>query len=130
MLGVNSVFVNSTVATLQTLQTLAVKSPITVTEEGRLFYERGTVPQPPYSVQIYAATDFLGGNITFQSESLNDVTVNLPDLATFVNIENRINNISSLNIENIQEIIQNSGLVFHVPAEGKIVTAFKAITPT
>jgi hypothetical protein len=65
VLGVNSVFVNSTVPTIQTLHTLAVTSPITVTEEGRLFYERGTVPQPPYSVQIYAVTDFLGGNITF-----------------------------------------------------------------
>ncbi|WP_026104162.1 hypothetical protein [Anabaena sp. PCC 7108] len=130
ILGLDSVFVNSTITTLQTLQTLAVKSPITVTEEGRSFYERGTVPQPPYSVQIYGIADFLGGNITFQAESLSDVTIKLPDLANFVNIENKINNISSLSLETIQQIIQDSGLAFHVPETGKIVTAFKVIPQT
>ena len=58
------------------------------------------------------------------------MTVNLADLATFVIIENKINNISSLNLEKIQPIIQNSGFAFHVPADGEIVTAFKAIPPT
>ncbi|MEA5554383.1 hypothetical protein VB713_25960 [Anabaena cylindrica UHCC 0172] len=130
VLGLDAVFVKSTISTLQSLQTLAVTSPITVTTEGRLFYEKGTVPQPPYSAQIYAVTDFLGGNITFQSESLSDVTIKLPDLATFVNIENKINNISSLTLEKIQQILQDSDLAFHVPAEGKIVTAFKVIPPT
>ncbi|MGM3305252.1 hypothetical protein ACSQ6I_04565 [Anabaena sp. WFMT] len=130
VLGLDAVFVKSTISTLQSLQTLAVTSPITVTTEGRLFYEKGTVPQPPYAVQIYAVTDFLGGNITFQSESLSDVTIKLPDLATFVNIENKINNISSLPLEKIQEILQDSNLAFHVPEESKIVTAFKVIPPT
>ncbi|AFZ58996.1 hypothetical protein H6G54_23730 [Anabaena cylindrica FACHB-243] len=130
ILGLDAVFVKSTISTLQSLQTLAVTSPITVTTEGRLFYEKGTVPQPPYSVQIYAVTDFLGGNISFQSESLSDVTTKLPDLATFVNIENKINNISSLTLETIQQILQDSDLAFHVPEEGKIVTAFKVIPPT
>ncbi|MBK1986606.1 hypothetical protein A0J48_003465 [Sphaerospermopsis aphanizomenoides BCCUSP55] len=131
VLGLDSVFVKSTISNLQTLQTLVVKSPITVTEEGRLFYERGTVPQPPYTIQIYATSDSLDGKIYFQSESLNDnASSNLPDLATFVNLESKNQQISSLSLENIQQMIQDSGLTIHVPEAGKLVTAFKVIPPT
>lgn len=130
VLGLDSVFVKSTISNLQTLQTLAVKSPITVTEEGRSFYEKGTVPQPPYAIQVYAITSSLDGTVNFQSESLNDAAIKLPDLATFVNMEQKINQISALALDKIQQIIQDSGLAFHVPEEGKIVTAFKVIPPT
>ncbi|MBD2292642.1 hypothetical protein H6G06_03870 [Anabaena sphaerica FACHB-251] len=130
ILGLDSVFVHSTISTLQSLQTLAVKSPITVTAEGRLFYERGTVPQPPYAVQIFAITDSLNEQLSFQSESLNDVIVNLPDLATFLNIEQKINQLSSLKLAEIQQFIQDASLKFHIPEEGKIVTAFKVIPPS
>ncbi|MFM2060754.1 MAG: hypothetical protein RLZZ507_424 [Cyanobacteriota bacterium] len=130
ILGLDSVFVKSTISTLQSLQTLAVKSAITVTDEGRLFYARGTVPQPPYTITLYATTDYLNEKITFLSESLNDVIVNLPDLATFINVDQKINQISSLSIEEVQQLIQDSGLKFHIPEEGKIVTGFKVIPPT
>ncbi|MEA5617608.1 hypothetical protein VB711_07110 [Cronbergia sp. UHCC 0137] len=127
ILGLDAVFVQSTIATLQSLQTLANKSPITVTEEGRLFYEKGTVPQPPYSVQVYAITDFLGGDITIQSESLNEVIVNLPDLAKFIKVDSKFFNISALTLEKIQEILHASDLKLHQPEEGKIVTYFKVL---
>ncbi|WP_413175305.1 hypothetical protein [Anabaena azotica] len=130
VLGLDSVFVKSTISNLQALQTLVVKSPITVTEEGRSFYEKGTVPQPPYAVQVYAITSSLDGTVNFQAESLNDATIKLPDLATFVNMEQKINQISAFALDKIQQMIQDSGLAFHVPEEGKLVTAFKVIPPT
>ncbi|MBW4498265.1 MAG: hypothetical protein KME57_01390 [Scytonema hyalinum WJT4-NPBG1] len=130
VLGLDPVFVRSTIATLQKLQTLEVTSPITVTPEGRLFYEKGTVPQPPYSEKIYAVVDTLGGKLTFQSEPLNDALINLPDLAEFVSIDNTITDISSLSLEELQQNIQASGLALHVPEDGKIVISCKVVAPT
>ncbi|AFZ25653.1 hypothetical protein Cylst_3513 [Cylindrospermum stagnale PCC 7417] len=130
VLGLDSVFVKSTIATLQTLQTLAVASQITVTSEGRSFYEKGTVPQPPYSVQVYAISDPLGGNISFQSESLNDATVNLPDLAKYVNFNHKFSDISSLSLEELQQKLLESDLGLHLPEEGKVVTSFRVLSPT
>ncbi|OUL18508.1 hypothetical protein BV378_36140 [Nostoc sp. RF31YmG] len=130
ILGLDTVFVQSTIATLQKLQTLAQKSFITVTEQGRLFYEKGSVPQPPYTVQIHAITDSLGETVTFQAEPLNEVVINLPSLANILNIDFKINEISSLSLEQIQTSLQASGVALHVPEAGKIVTAFRVIAPT
>jgi hypothetical protein len=125
ILGLDSVFVKSTIANLQSLQTLADTSQITVTAEGSLFYAQGSVPKPPYSMQIYAITDNLAGKITFQYESLEDVVIKQPDLAEFVNIEVKITPISRLQLADIQDIIQSCNLPLHVPTEGKFVTDFK-----
>ncbi|BAY75781.1 hypothetical protein NIES25_22290 [Nostoc linckia NIES-25] len=125
VLGLDSVFIRSTTATLRSLQTLSATSPLTITLEGRSFYEKGSVPQPPYPVQLNAITDPLSDKITFQSESLNETVINLPDLADFISIDNTITDISVLPLEEIQKSIQDSGLALHVPEEGKIVTSFK-----
>lgn len=128
VLGLDPVFVRSTTATLQALKTLSGTSPITVTPEGRLFYEKGLVPQPPYALKIYAIADPLEEKLTFHSESLNSVKENLPDLGNFVNFDNINIDISSLPLEELQQIIQASSLAFHVPEEGKIVTSFRVIS--
>lgn len=125
ILGLDSVFVKSTIANLQSLQTLADTSQITVTAEGSLFYAQGSVPKPPYSMQIYAITDNLAGKITFQYESLEDIVIKQPDLAEFVNIEAKITAISRLKLAEMQDIIQSCHLPLHVPTEGKFVTDFK-----
>jgi hypothetical protein len=130
ILALDSVFIQTTTATLRSLQTLSATSPITVTPEGRLFYEKGSVPQPPYPVQLNAISDPLGNKITFQFESLNDPIVNLPDLADFINIDHLITDISSLSLEQIQKSIQDSGLSLHLPEEGKIVTSCKVLAST
>ncbi|BAY13046.1 hypothetical protein [Calothrix sp. NIES-2098] len=130
ILGLDKVFVQSTIATLQKLQTLAPKSPITVTEQGRLFYEKGSVPQPPYTVQIHGITDSLGETVTFQAEPLNEVVINLPSLANILNINYKIHEVSSLSLEQIQTSLQASGVALHVPEAGKLVTAFRVIAPT
>ncbi|MBD2167338.1 hypothetical protein H6G04_23395 [Calothrix membranacea FACHB-236] len=127
ILGLDSIFVESTIKTLQRLQTLAPKSPITVTEQGRLFYEKGSVPQPPHAVQIYAITDALSDNITFQTEPLNEINLNLPNLATFLNINVPNQEISSLTLEQIQTSLQASDVALHVPEAGKVVTAFRVL---
>ncbi|WP_442948816.1 hypothetical protein [Nostoc sp.] len=130
VLGLDSVFIKTTTATLRSLQTLSATSPITVTSEGRSFYEKGSVPQPPYPVQFNAITDPLSDKITFQSELLSETVINFPDLADFINIDNKIADISILTLEEIQKNIQASGLALHVPEEGKIVTSYKVLTPT
>ncbi|MGF1933425.1 MAG: hypothetical protein RM347_003360 [Nostoc sp. ChiQUE02] len=130
VLGLDSVFIRSTTSTLRTLQTLSTTSPLTVTPEGRSFYEKGSVPQPPYPIQINAITDPLSDKITFQSESLNEMVINLPDLADFITIDHTINDIASLPLEEIQKSIQASGLALHVPEEGKIVTSYKVLAST
>ncbi len=132
VLGLDPVFVRSTAKTLKTLQTLSATSPITVTPEGRLFYEKGSVPQPPYSLKVYAVADPLNEKIIFQSEpsSSSRVVLKQPDLADFVKIDRKIADISSLSIEEVQQIIQASGLALHLPKEGKIVTSSKVVAPT
>ncbi|MFN6463898.1 MAG: hypothetical protein RMZ41_019090 [Nostoc sp. DedVER02] len=130
ILALDSVFIKTTTATLRSLQTLSATSPITVTPEGRSFYEKGSVPQPPYPVQLNAISDPLSNSIIFQFESLNDTIVNLPDLADFINLDCRITDISSLPLEQIQKIIQDSDLALHLPEEGKIVTSYKVVAST
>ncbi|MDZ8261767.1 hypothetical protein [Nostoc sp. ChiQUE01b] len=130
VLGLDSVFIKTTTATLRSLQTLSSTSPLTVTPEGRSFYEKGSVPQPPYPIQINAITDPLSNKITFQSESLNETAINLPDLADFLTIDNTITDIASLPLEEIQKSIQASGLALHLPEEGKIVTSCKMLAST
>ncbi len=130
VLGLDSVFIKTTTATLRSLQTLSPTSPLTVTPEGRSFYEKGSVPQPPYPIQINAITDPLSDKITFQSESLNETVINLPDLADFITIDNTIADIASLPLEKIQKSIQASGLALHLPEEGKIVTSCKVLAST
>jgi hypothetical protein len=130
VLGLDPVFVRSTAKTLKTLQTLSATSPITVTPQGRLFYEKGSVPQPPYSLQVYAVTDPLNQKIIFQSEPSSTVVLKQPDLADFVKIDRKIADISSLSIEEVQQIIQASGLALHLPKEGKILTSSKVVAPT
>ncbi|MCC5614469.1 hypothetical protein LC605_05120 [Nostoc sp. CHAB 5836] len=130
VLGLDSVFIKTTTATLRSLQTLSAASPLTVTPEGRSFYEKGSVPQPPYPIQINAITDPLSNKITFQSESLNETAIDLPDLADFITIDHTIADIASLPLEEIQKNIQASGLALHVPEEGKIVTSFKIVAST
>lgn len=130
VLGLDPVFVQSTATTLRKLQTLAQarKSQIIVTPQGHQLYQQGAVPQPPYSVRIYAVADPLLDNLTFHSEPLDVNLVNHPDL-TFVAIENRILDVSSLPLEEIQQRLQTSDLGLHIPEEGKIVTSYSIAAP-
>lgn len=123
VLGLDSVFVQNTTANLRALQTLEIASTIAVTPQGRQFYQQGAVPQPPIKIQIYAVADPLVGHLTFQSDSLNEILVNQPDLANFITIEPKIPDISSSPLTELQQLIQASALGLHAPESGKIVTS-------
>lgn len=129
LLGLDPIFVRNTIKILQDLQTLAAKSPITVTDEGRAFYQQGSVTKPPYSKQIYAIFDPLGEKLTFQNDPINDVILNYPDLATYVNLVQILTDVSTLSIEELQANLQAADLDLHVPTQGKIVTAYKVVPP-
>jgi hypothetical protein len=72
----------------------------------------------------------LNEKIIFQSEPSSTVVLKQPDLADFVKIDRKIRDISSLSIEEVQQIIQASGLALHLPKEGKIVISSKVVAPT
>ncbi|MBD2451422.1 hypothetical protein H6G76_30725 [Nostoc sp. FACHB-152] len=130
VLGLDPVFLRSTVITLQSLQVLAVNSQINVTSEGRLFYENGSVPQPPYSLQIYGISDPLEEKNIFQYEPLDSFDKSLlalPDLADFVKNAIKDNQINTLSIDELQQLIQASSLSLHNPEEGKVIS-FCSIT--
>lgn len=128
ILGLDVVFINNTIATLQSLQTLSGESKIKVTDEGRLFYQQGTVPQPPYTVNVYAVSNYLEGSVMFNSESLDDVSMKLPELSKFIKIPDKSIDIANWELAKIQQIIQDSGLSFHQPSVGKLVTGFQVLS--
>jgi hypothetical protein len=125
-LGLDPVFVQNTAKTLRSLETLAWTSDakIILTPQGRQFYLEGSVPQPPQTKQIYAIADPLQGNLFFLFSPLEAVEIDLPIFGDFITLENRCQEMSELGLEELQRIIQASGLGLHVPEDGKIITAF------
>ncbi len=124
-LGLDPVFVQNTANTLRSLETLAwtPDARIILTPQGKQFYLEGSVPQPPQTKQIYAISDPLQGNLFFLSSALEEVQIELPIFEDFITIENRCQEMSELGLEELQRIIQASGLGLHVPEDGKIITA-------
>ncbi|MEG4396756.1 hypothetical protein [Microcoleus sp. BROC3] len=124
-LGLDPVFVQNTAKTLRSLETLAWTSDakIILTPQGRQFYVEGSVPQPPQTKQIYAIADPLQGNLFFVFSPVEAVEIDLPIFGDFITLENRCQEMSELGLEELQRIIQGSGLGLHVPEDGKIITA-------
>jgi hypothetical protein len=132
LLGLDPVFVKSTTVNLRALQTLEItpEHSIKLTSTGREFYKKGSLPQPPKTKDIYAISDQLVGNLVFQSSSENTKGLdNLPDLADFISIDNRITCASSLSLEELQLLVRESGLGLHSPEEGQIVSGCSVKSP-
>jgi hypothetical protein len=123
-LGLDPVFVQNTAKTLRSLETLTWTSDakIILTPQGRQFYLEGSVPQPPQIKQIYAIADPLQGNLFFLFSPVETVEIDLPIFGDFITLENRCQEMSELGLEELQRIIQGSGLGLHVPEDGKIIT--------
>ncbi|MBW4574156.1 MAG: hypothetical protein KME08_02605 [Aphanothece sp. CMT-3BRIN-NPC111] len=131
VLGLDPVFVESTTANLRALQTLEVvpEGSIKLTTTGREFYEKGSIPQPPKTKDIYAISDQLMGNLIFQASRESTTGIDsLPDLADFVIFDQRITCASALSVEKLQQLVQNSGLGLHAPEEGQIVTGCRVLS--
>ena len=122
ILGLDPVFVKSTTANLQKLNTLEIKSKLTITETGRNYYSQSSVPQPPYTSQIYAVADPLNNKITFHPEPLNNVLHNVPDLEEFVTIDRTSVDVATLPLDKLLP-----SLTTHLPEAEKIVTACREV---
>jgi hypothetical protein len=103
---------------------------IELTPQGRQFYEQGSVPQPPQTKKIYAVADPLRGNLVYLSSPLQETQIDLPDLKSFISIENRCGEVPSLPLEELQRLVIASGLGLHVPEDGKILTAAQVTDET
>ncbi|WP_017716470.1 hypothetical protein [Kamptonema formosum] len=132
LLGFDPVFVRNTTRNLRALQTLAPAGTdkIELTAQGRQFYEQGSVPQPPQTKKIYAVADPLRGNLVYRSSPLQETQIDLPDLKSFISIENRCGEVTSLPLEELQRLVIASGLGLHVPEDGKILTAAQVTDET
>ncbi|MCT7982163.1 hypothetical protein NG796_02535 [Laspinema sp. A4] len=127
VLGLDPIFVRSTTANLLALNTLNVlpDGSLKLTPEGRIFYEKGSVPQPPESHPLYAIADPLLQVTTFELNPLRESALNLPNLGDFLPLNRRIQPIDSLTLTEVQQRLIHQGLGFHSPESGKEVTAFK-----
>jgi hypothetical protein len=132
LLGFDPVFVRNSTRNLRALQTLAPAGTdkIELTPQGRQFYEQGSVPQPPQTKKIYAVADPLRGNLVYLSSPLQETQIDLPDLKSFISIENRCGEVPSLPLEELQRLVIASGLGLHVPEDGKILTAAQVTDET
>ncbi|HEY9836860.1 MAG TPA: hypothetical protein V6D27_08175, partial [Vampirovibrionales bacterium] len=131
VLGLDPIFVRSTTANLQALNTLNVlpDGTLQLTPEGRTFYEKGSVPQPPERHLLYAIADPLLEAIAFELNSLRESALNLPNLGDFLPLNSRIPSVDSLTLTKVQQRLIHQGLGFHSPESGKEVTAFQIVEP-
>lgn len=131
VLGLDPIFVRSTTANLQALNTLKTlpDGSIQITPEGRTFYEKGAVPQPPELHPLYAIADPLLEGIAFESNPLRESSLNLPNLGDFLPLNSRIQPVESLTLTEVQQRLNSQGLGFHNPESGKEVTAFQIAEP-
>ncbi len=127
ILKLDPIFIQNTTNTLQSLQTLTLTPPdsrITITSEGKEFYTKGSLPQPPENKIIYAITNPLSEQINWRLSAGTSKSPELPNLAKFITFENTIPDIANLTIEEFRQQILGSDLGLHLPESGQIVKNF------
>ncbi|XZO01280.1 MAG: hypothetical protein ACM65L_22730 [Microcoleus sp.] len=128
LLGLDEVFVNTTATTLVSLDILEVSATgkIAIAPGGKDFCDLGAVSKSQIQ-SIYAISDPLNQTLTFKLDPLRAEKIDLPDLADLILLEHKIADIANLSITEIQQLIENSGLGIHIPADGKLVTKCEVI---
>ncbi|MDE5091951.1 MAG: hypothetical protein O4750_09355 [Trichodesmium sp. St18_bin3_1_1] len=124
ILKLDPIFIQNTTNTLQSLQTLTITpsdSRIRITSEGKEFYTKGSLPQPPENKIIYAITNPLSEEINWQLSGLNYKSPELPNLADFITFENTTPEIANFTIEELKKEIIDSNLGIYLPESGKII---------
>ncbi|MDT9339789.1 hypothetical protein VV11_010080 [Trichodesmium erythraeum 21-75] len=124
ILKLDPIFIQNTTNTLQSLQTLTITpsdSRISITSEGKEFYTKGSLPQPPENKIIYAITNPLSEEINWQLSGLNSKSPELPNLADFITFENTTPEIANFTIEELKKEIIDSNLGIYLPESGKII---------
>ncbi|MDJ0515992.1 MAG: hypothetical protein QNJ74_06890 [Trichodesmium sp. MO_231.B1] len=127
ILKLDPIFIQNTTNTLQSLQTLTLNPPdsrITITSEGKEFYTKGSLPQPPENKLIYAITNPVYGEINWRLSAATSKSPELPNLADFITFENTTPDIANLTIEEFRQQILDSDLGVHLPESGQIVKNF------
>ncbi|MEB3339544.1 hypothetical protein [Okeania sp.] len=127
ILKLDPIFIQNTTNTLKFLQTLTIIPPdsrIRVTSEGKDFYGKGSLPQPPESKLIYAITNSLSPEINWRLSALTSKSLELPNLVDFITFENTIIDIANLTIAELRTKILDSNLGLHLPESGQIITDF------
>ena len=127
ILKLDPIFIQNTTNTLQSLQTLTLTPPdsrITITSEGKEFYTKGSLPQPPENRLIYAITNPLSEQINWRLSAATSKSPELPNLAEFITFENTTPDIANLTIEEFKQQILDSDLGIHLPESGQIVKNF------
>ncbi|MEM1172441.1 MAG: hypothetical protein AAGJ08_26020 [Cyanobacteria bacterium P01_H01_bin.35] len=127
ILKLDAIFIQNTTNTLQSLQTLTLTPPdsrITITSEGKEFYTKGSLPQPPENKLIYVITNPLSEQINWRLSATTSKSPELPNLADFITFENTTPDIANLTIEEFRQQILDSDLGIHLPESGQIVKKF------
>jgi hypothetical protein len=126
VLGLDSIFIKNTTATLRNLHTLEKeKKSIKLTSVGQEFYRDRSVPKAPETKTIYAVSQPFNNNLIFKSYPIKNQEIDyLPNLTEYIAIENNLKSVSTISLSELRELIQDSDLGFHSPEDGKFVTSF------
>ncbi|URD52949.1 hypothetical protein [Chroococcidiopsis sp. CCNUC1] len=112
VLGLDSIFVQNTVATLKTLKIIENQpvDKIILTPQGRESYAQGSLLQPVETKIIYVIADPLLGNLFLRASPLEMVQVALPNFTDFVSLDCRIPNRLPSSLEELKQLFQNAKL--------------------
>jgi hypothetical protein len=126
VLGLDSIFIKNTTATLRNLHTLEKeKKYIKLTSVGQEFYRDRSLPEAPETKTIYAISQPFNHNPIFKSSPIKNQEIDyLPNLTEYIAIENNLKSVSTISLSELRELIQDSDLGFHSPEDGKFVTSF------
>lgn len=126
VLGLDPVFIENTTNKLKYLETLEKTQDLTIklTNTGKQFYERGSVAQEPKTEEIYAIFNPLLETTIFKSSPYkNNGSDNFPNLGEFMTVEPKVKDLALLSLEEVQNLIRQSGLRLHIPEDDRIVTS-------
>ncbi|MDV2993712.1 MAG: hypothetical protein N4J56_003366 [Chroococcidiopsis sp. SAG 2025] len=112
VLGLDSIFVQNTVATLRTLKIIENQhiDEIILTPQGQEFYAQGSLFQPVETKTIYAIADPLLGNLCLRASPLESVQTELPNFADLVSLDCRTPARLPSSLEELQQLFQEAKL--------------------
>ncbi len=128
ILGLDHIFINSTVNDLTALDILEANSSQTIrlTALGHELFKAKSIPQQPKKYDLFMQFDPLTGDPVFSSSSTTElISDQLPNLADYVKLPNSPLQLSSLTLPELINLLIKSRVNLHSPENGKLITAFK-----
>ncbi len=127
LLGLDPIFVDSTVRSLQNLNVLQVNenNTISLTPQGLEFFQEKCIPKPPTLKHLWAVSDPLRNSFDFLIEPSSDIPSGdlngIPFLESVIDMSHRLVNAAILSPELLLQFVQNCSLSLHNPNEGRIL---------